>query len=159
MATLSYPDQSTPYAAAGTQAREATTHSAARRDIGATAFIWLAWALAAIFWAAVLSTAVHILGTPAPSASGPGPGGVDAAGAGFGLMTVVGVVVLGLAMAYAAFRYMGRDKRKDPITEASTAALYDSIERQGGEDMTTRSPEARESVERDAFRNANLHRP
>ena len=76
----------------------------------------------------------------------------DEAGISGDRYTVVGgMVILGLAIAYGLYRYSTRDKRLDPVTEASTARLYDIVEAQGGEDMTTRSPEAREPLERDAY--------
>ena len=147
MATLSYPEQSTPYA-------EVRTHDAgygrAHRDLGATAFVWLAWAAAAFFWGMTLTTAFNILGVQ-PPAQATGPGEADAGGIGWGLMNVVGAGILGLAIAYGLFRYATRDKRKDPMTEASTAALYDNIERRGGDDEVSLSPEAHRPEERDAY--------
>lgn len=148
MATLSYPDRSTPYA----DSRPAT-QAPARPDVGATIFVWVAWAAAAFFWGVTLTTAVHILGSPMPN-QGVGPGEVDQGGVGWGLMNVVGVIVLGLAIAYGAFRYMTRDKRKDPVTEASTHALYDRIENVDGHNESSLSPEAHRPDERAAYRDA-----
>ena len=147
MATLSYTDRSTPYA----QARAQTDYLP--HNTGSTIFLWIAWALAAAFWAATFSTALGILEAVSHPTATSGVGGADAGGVGFALMDVVGgVVILGLAIAYGLYRYSTRDKRLDPVTEATTAALYDTIERQGGEDMTSRSPEARRPEERDAYR-------
>lgn len=158
MATLSYPDQSTPYAETrAPEAHQEPGYGHARRDLGATAFVWLAWAAAAFFWGATLTTAVNILGTPAP-AQGLGAGEADAGGVGWGLMNFVGVIILGLAIAYGGFRYMTRDKRKDGVTEAATAALYDRVERSGGDDDVSLSPEAHRSEERAAFRDVSLGR-
>jgi hypothetical protein len=127
------------------------------RDIGAQIFLWLAWALAFGFWALTMSSFFGILealGSGAPGGLQDGlQGGVDAGGVGFFLMDVVGgVVVLGLVLAYGMTRWATRDRRMDPVTEASTAALYDRVERGGGEDMVSRSPDARRPAERDAYR-------
>ena len=50
---------------------------------------------------------------------------------------IVGAVVLGLVIAYGAWQYHTRDKRKDAVTEASTRALYDSYEKDGGREPRT----------------------
>lgn len=147
MATVSYPDQSVPYA----QTRAPSGY--VPHNTGSTIFLWIVWALAAAFWTATFTTALGILQAASHPTAASGTGGADAAGVGFALMDVVGgMVILGLAIAYGLYRYSTRDKRLDPVTEASTAALYDTIERQGGDDLTTRSPEAREPFERDAYR-------
>jgi hypothetical protein len=125
------------------------------RDVGPQIFLWLAWALAFGFWALTMSTFFGILSALAAGSPGGLEGGVDAGGAGFFLIDVVaGVIGLGIALAYGMARWATRDKRLDPVTEASTAALYDAVERGGGEDMTSRSPEARRPRERDAYRPA-----
>jgi hypothetical protein len=147
MATLSYGDQTDTYSAR----TNASGHTS--RDLGATIFVWLAWAFAAMFWGFSLTTGFGImqaLGHPANS--GIGAGEADAGGVGWMLINFVGVIVLGGALAFGAYRYATRDKRKDPMTEASTAALYDTIEQEGGDDASTRSPEERSSTERDAYR-------
>jgi hypothetical protein len=149
MATLSYPDQSTPY---GATRAEAETRTSGRRDIAATIFVWLAWAAAAFFWGMTLTTAFHIIGTPAPNQA-VGPGEVDQGGVGWGLMNFVGVIILGLAIAYGMFRYVTRDKRKDAITEASTHALYDRADNVDRHESSL-SPEAHEPEERAAYRDA-----
>ncbi|HEY8570988.1 hypothetical protein [Phenylobacterium sp.] len=158
MATLSYTDQSTPYADAhAPAAHHDTGYGRAHRDLGATAFVWLAWAAAAFFWGMTLTTAFNIMGV-APPAQALGPGEADAGGVGWGLINFVGVIVLGLAIAYGAMRYFTRDKRKDPVTEAATASLYDRVERSGGDDEVTLSPEAHETGERAAYRDVTLDR-
>lgn len=122
--------------------------------VGALIFVWIAWAFAAGFWALTLTTAVGIVQSLRP-ADGPGPGEVDVGGMGWLLMNVIGgLVVLGLAIAYGAWRWGTRDKRKDSATEASTAALYDAIERSGGDDVVSRSPHEHAPEERDSYRPA-----
>jgi hypothetical protein len=151
MATLSYTDRTAPYAQAPYAQTRAPSGYVPHHP-GSTIFLWIAWALAAAFWSATFSTALGILQAVTHPADTSGVGGVDAGGVGFALMDVVGgMVILGLAIAYGLYRYSTRDKRLDPVTEASTARLYDIVEAQGGEDMTTRSPEAREPLERDAY--------
>jgi hypothetical protein len=158
MATLTYPDHSTPYGdTPATAAHHESGYGHAKRDLGATFFVWLAWAAAAFFWGMTLTTAAQIMGTPAPSQS-LGPGEADAGGVGWGLMNFVGVIILGLAIAYGGFRYMTRDKRKDGVTEAATAALYDRVERSGGDDDVSLSPEAHRTEDRAAFRDVSLGR-
>jgi hypothetical protein len=141
MTTLPYADQTTAYPRSNGPSPELV-------------FLWVAWTLAFAFWAFTFTTAIEIMEAVMRPSNGPSPGEVDAGGVGWGLMNFVGPVILGLALAYGLYRYATRDRRKDAVTEASTAALYDTIERQGGEDLTTRSPEAREPEERDAYRAA-----
>ncbi|MGA0604756.1 hypothetical protein ACO2Q0_02045 [Phenylobacterium sp. VNQ135] len=124
--------------------------------VGGKIFLWVAWALAAAFWAFTLTAGVGILNSMG-SANGPGPGEVDAGGVGWGLMNVVGVVVLGLALAYGAYRYFSRDKRTDALTEAATRAEYDMVEAAGGDDDISRSPDARRPLDRDAARAAGAY--
>lgn len=158
MATLTYTEQSTAYA--GERRRAAQSAYVPHTSAGATAFLWIAWALAAAFWAATFTTALGILQAVSHPTDTAGVGGADAGGVGFALMDVVGgMVILGLAIAYGLYRYSTRNKALDPVTEASTAKLYDIVEAQGGEDMTTRSPEAREPLERDAYRAAEPRQP
>lgn len=155
MATLPYSDRTDTYSTTTAIQDAGGYGESSAGGVGGKIFIWLAWAFAAAFWAFSLSTGIGILnamGSPAADATG---GAVDAGGLGWFLMTVVGgTVVLGIAIAYGLASYLSRDKRKDPMTEAATHALYDTIERQGGDDMTTRSPEARRPEERDAYRDA-----
>jgi hypothetical protein len=111
------------------------------RSLGEHVFIWVAWAAAAVFWGATLTTLVGIVRaigqTPATAA-----GGADFGGVAWLIIDVVfGVVLLGAALAFASWMYARRDRRLDPAGEAATARLYDAVERQGGEDMTSRSPD------------------
>ncbi|WP_374472539.1 hypothetical protein [Phenylobacterium sp.] len=149
MATLPYSDRTDTYSA---ERSDAGAHRT--RDVGATIFVWLAWAAAAIFWGFALTTAFGILSSLGhPAADGLDAGEADVGGIGWMTINFIGgLIILGGALAYGAYRYASRDKRLDPVTEAATHALYDTIERQGGEDRTTRSPEAREPMERDAYR-------
>ena len=125
------------------------------RDLGAQIFLWMAWTLAFAFWALTMSSFIGILKALGSGAPGGIQGGADAGGAGFMLMDVVGGLVgLGLLIAWGMARSASRDKRLDASTEASTAALYDHIERRGGDDMIDRSPEARRPHERDSYRPA-----
>lgn len=115
-------------------------------------FLWVAWALAAAFWAFSLTTGIGIINSIGP-ASGPGPGEADAGGVSWMLINLVGgVLILGGALAYGAYRYATRDKSKDAMTEAATHAEYDMIEANGGDDEISRSPEAHRPMDRDAAR-------
>lgn len=127
MATSTYDDATLAYRA--DDATYVETHR--YRDPGGVAFVWIAWALAFAFWAFTMSTFMGILTAFAQPDPARVQGGVDAGGAGWFLMEVVGVIVLGAALAWGAARWATRDKRLDPVTEASTAALYDSA---GGAD-------------------------
>jgi len=123
------------------------------RDPAGTAFLWIAWAVVFAFWAFSMSTFFGIL--QAIAAGGPGTimGGVGAGGAGYLFMDLIGgVIVLGVALAWGMAQYATRDKRRDAVTEASTAALYDEVERAGGDDLVARSPDARRPEERDSYR-------
>lgn len=143
-----YSDGTAAYAAD----RAAYVETRPYRDRGGIAFIWIVWALAFAFWAFTMSSFFGILSALTSGVPGGIQSGVDAGGVGFLLITVVGVVALGAAMAWGAARWATRDKRLDPMTEASTAALYDAVERAGGDDMVSRSPEARAPMERDSYR-------
>lgn len=104
---------------------------------GAMIFLWSAWAIAAAFWAAVLTTGVGILrSTGGASASAD----VGFSGGAWALMNMVGATILGLALAYGALRYFTRDKRMDPVTEAATRQEYDILEANGGDDEVIRAP-------------------
>jgi len=114
------------------------------RSLGEHVFIWIAWALAAAFWGATMTSFFGILraaGQPSPAPMG----AADAGGISWAIIDVAGgVVVLGLALAYGAYRYATRDRRMDPVTEAATARLYDAEERAdgGGRATETRPTEA-----------------
>jgi hypothetical protein len=124
------------------------------RDAGAQIFLWIAWVLAFALWVGSLIIDVGIVRDIAQGGPGALMGGVDAGGGGFFVITVLGVIVLGIAIAYGAARWATRDRRADPMTEASTAALYNSIERAGGDDQVTRSPEDRRPRDRESYRPA-----
>ena len=113
--------------------------SARERSVGEHIFIWVAWALAAAFWGASLTTMVEIFraaGQPGPAVSAPGvPGGLA-----YLVLVVVAFLVMAFALAWAEFRAASAAGRRG---EGATAALYNTIERQGGEDQTARSPDGR----------------
>jgi hypothetical protein len=154
MATDIYSDRTSGYDAGyGSRAAEDSTSN--YRDPAGTAFLWFGWAVAFAFWVAAMSTFFGILQSIAAGGPGSIRGGVDAGGAGFLLMDVIGgLIVLGAAIAWGMARWATRDKRRDPMTEAATAELYDSVERAGGDDEIARSPEARRPRDRDSFRPA-----
>lgn len=107
-------------------ADEAVDERAPYRDVGATIFLWIAWAVAFAFWAFSMSTFFGILHAIADHGAGGLMGGVDMGGAGYAVIDVIGgVIVLGLALIYGLARYATRDKAMDPITEAATKDLYD----------------------------------
>jgi hypothetical protein len=119
--------------------------AAPERSVGEHIFIWIAWALAAAFWGATLTTMVQIfrtVGQTTPGAGAPGAPGAPG-GTAYLVMVIVAFLVMAGALAYAEFRSAG--SRAGGRREAATAALYNSIERQGGEDMTARSPRRRNS--------------
>ena len=125
--------------------------------VAAKIFLWVAWALAAAFWAFSLTTGIGILSSVGP-ASGPGPGEADAGGVSWMMITFVGgLLVLGGALAYGVYRYSSRNKANDALTEAATHAEYDMIEDNGGDDEISTSPEAHRPMERDAVR--AIHNP
>ena len=105
------------------------------RSVGEHIFIWIAWAVAAAFWGATLTTMVEIFraagrALPAVAATG-APGG-----SAYLILVVTAFLALALAMAYASIR--SATSRSGAVGEAATAALYDSVERQGGEEMSGR---------------------
>jgi hypothetical protein len=124
------------------------------KDAGAQIFIWIAWCLLFAFWTFSMIIDVGIFRALAQGGPGSIRGGVGPGGAGFFLMTVLGAIVLGIAIAYGAARWATRDRRSDAMTEASTAALYNAIERAGGDDEVARSPESRRPDQRDSYRPA-----
>lgn len=120
------------------------------------AFLWIAWAAAAIFWGFMLTTGAGILRASDNPAITAGQGGADAGGLGFLAMDVIGgLLVLGLAIAYGTWRWASRDKRNDPVTEAATSATYDMVDAAGGDDDIHRGPGAHRPEERDAYRAIN----
>lgn len=100
------------------------------RSVGEHVFIWVAWALAAAFWGATLTTMTGILraaGATVPTVSAPGaPGGLA-----YLALVVTAFVVMAAALAYASLRSATQPER---VGERATATPYDTIERQGGED-------------------------
>jgi hypothetical protein len=129
-----------------------------QRGVGALVFVWLGWALLAAFWGVGLTAFSGIL-TAIGNNPGTAMGGADVGGVGWFMMTVVGVFILGVALAYGVARYHTRDRRLDAVTETATAALYDQVQAQGGEDLTTRSPEARRPQDRDLYRASRTDLP
>lgn len=110
------------------------------RSVGEHIFIWIAWALAAAFWGGSLTTMVEIFraaGRPLPAIDAPGAPG----GSAYLILVVAAFLILALAMAYASIR--SATSRSDAVGEAATAALYNSIERQGGEERASRSADRR----------------
>lgn len=93
----------------------------ARRDrrIGEHIFIWCAWAVAAFFWGAYMTTLSHIVGaiaTPTPIAVGLGW---------WGYMAIAAFLALAAALLYGMFMSSSRDRRLDPAAEVKTARLYE----------------------------------
>jgi len=85
-------------------------------DAGAQIFIWVAWAAAFAFWALAMSTFFGIMST--------------IGGGGLLIALIVGLVVLA-AITWGLNRRSRRDGRRNPATEASTAALYNGAARPG----------------------------
>jgi len=113
------------------------------RSVGEHAFIWIAWALAAAFWGASLTTMAGILEAVTTPTPGVSPD-ADFGGVAWMLIDVVGgIFLLGGALAYGSMMYARRNRALDRTAEVATANLYNTIERQGGEDMTSRSPDQR----------------
>lgn len=133
MATDMYSDgSSTYYETRGERAHIADTTVSAYRDPAGTAFLWVAWAAAFAVWAFFMTTFFGIMEAIGRGGAGTLRGGVDMSGAGYLLMDVVGgVIVLGAVLAWGMARWATRDKRRDPITEAATAELYDTAGREG----------------------------
>jgi hypothetical protein len=125
------------------RAHEAHRAPERERSVGEHIFIWIAWALAAAFWGATLTTMVQIFraaGQPGPQVSAPGVPG----GSAYLVLVVVAFLVMAFALAWAEFRAASAGRRG----EAATAALYASVDHQGGEDLTTRAA-ARRRAERE----------
>jgi hypothetical protein len=156
MTTLPYDDRAAGYAEtpSGGADRRVAVDRSERAPIGpGVIFLWIAWAIAAVFWLASLQIDVGIIeAVQRPVAST--AAAADVGGIGFAMMTILGVVALGIALAYGLARTATRNRALDPVTEAATASLYDQVERQGGEDKTVRSPDERAPQERDAYQGA-----
>lgn len=88
------------------------------RSVGEHIFIWCAWAVAAFFWGAYMTTIGHILAAIAtPTPAGVGPGWMV-------YLAVAGFVALGAALAYGMLMGSRRDRRLDPAAEARTVDMY-----------------------------------
>lgn len=144
MSTLSYDDRSASYA---DDHRAGRAGRAERVPIGGgLIFLWIAWIVAALFWAASMRIDFGILeAVQHPMAAMQGD--VAEGGLQWALIDIVGVVVVGLAILYGLARYVTRNRRNDPVTEAATAALYDQAgsEPDGG---SSESPNSRTPQER-----------
>ena len=136
----------------GTRPLESAAPTRTAYGAGVQVFLWIGWAAIFAFWAFTMTTFFGILRAVGEAGPTGLQGGIDAGGAGWFLMDVAGVVILGLALAWGMARWSMRDRRLDPVTEASTAALYDMVEAAGGDDEISRSPEARALMERDSYR-------
>ncbi|HKR88767.1 MAG TPA: hypothetical protein VJS38_11395 [Phenylobacterium sp.] len=130
-----------------TTPRDGRTHAdahhrpaARERSLGEHIFIWIAWALAAAFWGATLTTMVEIFRTAAQ----PGPAVAAAPGAPGGsaylVFVIVAFLVMAVALAWAEIRAASGSGGRG---ERATAALYNSIERQGGEELTAHASDRR----------------
>jgi len=112
MATTTRVDQSY----APTARAENESHD---RRIGEHIFIWCAWAVAAFFWGAYMTTLSHIVGaiaTPTPIAVGLGW---------WAYLAIAAFLALAVAIAYGMFMSSRRDHRLDPAADAKTARLYE----------------------------------
>ena len=127
----------TPYA--DRTARAVREDEAPRaRSVGEHVFIWIAWALAAAFWGATLTTMTGILraaGAASPAMSAPGAPGVSA----YLVLVATAFIALAAALAYASLRSASGSRR---VGEAATAALYEPVEGQQAEDGTIESADA-----------------
>jgi hypothetical protein len=108
--------------------------------IAGQTFLWIAWALAAAFWAAVGTSALGILQAGDNPAMALGGGEADGGGLQWFIIDVVGALILAAALAFGVYRYATRDRRKDPMTERATRAEYDAIEAAGGDDVDIPGP-------------------
>jgi len=92
---------------------------ARERRIGEHIFIWCAWAVAAFFWGAYMTTLGHIvaaLATPTPIAVGLGW---------WAYIAIIAFVALAAAMIYGMIQSSRREHRLDRAAESKTAALYE----------------------------------
>jgi len=109
------------------------------RSVGEHVFIWVAWALAAAFWGATMTVLAGILRAAGAA------GGISASGASgvsaYLVLVIVAFLAMAGALAYASVRSAHGRRDLKAMSDAGAAALYNSIERQGGEDMTSRSPD------------------
>lgn len=128
----------------GRDRADAGDHRAAReRSVGEHIFIWIAWAVAAVFWGGAMTAMVQIFRTAAQSAQGASAASAPGAPGGLGylVLVIVAFLVMAFALVWAQFRAASR--RSDAPAEAATAALYNSIDRQIGEETTGPAPDRR----------------
>lgn len=111
MATQTYPDR---FIAGGPGVHEART-ARGGYEMGGRVFLWLAWAAACGLWALTMSSFVGIL----TALSGTQGGGSA------WLPMAAGVAIFVAAIIWIAAHLASRDQRLNPVTEASTAALYE----------------------------------
>jgi hypothetical protein len=115
------------------------------RSVGEHAFLWLAWALAAAFWGAALTTFVGILRAAGQAVATPAAPGAPG-GMGYLAFVIAAFAVVALALAYASLR----SRSSGPLEARSrraTAQLYDASERQDDAATRGRGPD---STRRDA---------
>lgn len=133
-----------------TERREEAPAETTSGGVGGQIFLWVAWAVAAAFWAFTLTTGIGIINSIGP-ASPPGPGEADVGGVSWLMITFVGgLLILGGALAFGVYRWSTRDRSRDALTEAATHAEYDMAEAAGGDDDVSRSPETHRPMDRDA---------
>jgi hypothetical protein len=131
-------EASRPYETrAGAAGRESEAPSG--RNLGEHVFIWVAWALAAAFWGATLTTLVGILRAAAATRTTVSMLGASG-GSAYLALVVTAFALMALALAYGSLRSASRSTRPG---EFGAAALYDAMERQGGEDFANQNPDAR----------------
>jgi hypothetical protein len=125
MASGPYHDASATYGRDAEAPRE--------RSIGEHIFIWVAWAVAAIFWGATLTSILGILqaaGQATPTVRAPGmPGGMA-----YLALVILAFVSVAAALLYAEFRTARASRRIDAASEVGGAAPYSRVERLGGEE-------------------------
>ena len=101
------------------------------RSVGEHIFIWVAWAAAAVFWSAALTSVVGILQAAAqvtPTVRSPGvPGGMP-----YLALVILAFLLVALSLLYAELRTAHASRRVDAAGEAA-AAFYSRVERETGE--------------------------
>lgn len=105
------------------------------RNVGEHVFIWLAWAMAAAFWGATLTTMAGILGSAEGGAASIGAPSLSGGSAAFLLLVVMVFVALAAALAYASLRSATRAAG----SESATAAVYATIYPRDRENIADRS--------------------
>ena len=101
------------------------------RSVGEHVFIWIAWALAAIFWGATATIFTGILSDASQAVQAPSAPGVPG-GMGYLALVVIAFVAVTLALAYASLRtaWTGRLERR---SQADAAAPYDRADSRRGD--------------------------